>query len=843
MARSSKPASIGSVYIDVNNNGLRDLGEAGIAGVEILLTGVNDLGETVSTSVTTQLDGSFAFNGMRPGVYRINESQPALYVDGIDTVGTLGGITANDEFSEIVVDQLSAGTLYLFGERATADLSLIKAVNNSAPNLGDQVTFTLTLTNHGPVDATSVSVLDTWPTGLDFVSALASHGSYDENSLTWTVGTLLNSQVAVLSIVATVSTVQPLTNVAQVITCDQVDIDSTPGNNVATEDDQGTVTLTPQIADLSLLKTVDNVSPRVGDIATFTLLLSNAGPNDATNVTVVDQLPEGLEFVSTVPSLGQYNAADGVWNVGLLPVGESRTLLIRARVTTTGIKVNSAQVATADQFDPDSSPNNNVPGEDDQDAVILVPPASLAGSVFIDTNGDSERQANEAGIASVLVSLTGTDYLGRSVLKTTTTGSDGQYLFDGLPPGTYQVAETQPAAFLDGGEHLGTAGGSASNDLFTAVTLAAGQVGVSYDFGEVGGSISGSVFLDTNRDAHRQADEPGIAGVTITLTGTDLAGNPIMLTMLSGEHGEYYFGGLPAGTYTISETQPDDYLDGGDSAGSAGGTVSNDKIGSIPLGAGQNDVGYSFGEVLKSSIAGFVYYDLNHDRMRTEGLDLGIAGVLITLTGTDQAGAAVSLTTTTDVEGAYRFEGLQPGMYTLSETQPRFFRDYAETVGTLGGILAANDRIGGIKVEAGDEGQSYNFGELQPAGCNLRNLVLTLDNQWTSLATRREVNPARFDHYHPQFAPAFGAPARGIYQTVYNLLPTLRTRSIGTSTRSLATHQTPAARLASRHSISIAAPNRATRKPGLVADFARETAVPGRRLTSITWPKGPRQAF
>ena len=70
-----------------------------------------------------------------------------------------------------------------------------------------------------------------------------------------------------------------------------------------------------QQADLGLTKTVSNATPNVGDTITFTVTLSNAGANNATNVTVQDLLPGGLTFVSATASQGSYNSATGVWTV------------------------------------------------------------------------------------------------------------------------------------------------------------------------------------------------------------------------------------------------------------------------------------------------------------------------------------------------------------------------------------------------------------------------------------------------------------------------------------------------------------------------------------------------
>src|SRR5207249_2373211 len=120
----------------------------------------------------------------------------------------------------------------------------------------------------------------------------------------WNIASLASGADATLTITATVTSaaVGGVTNTAQVTAADQYDPDSTPNNSVASEDDQGSATVTPQVADLSLSKTVNNATPNVGNNVVFTLTLHNSGPNAATNVAVTDVLPAGLTFVSASDS-------------------------------------------------------------------------------------------------------------------------------------------------------------------------------------------------------------------------------------------------------------------------------------------------------------------------------------------------------------------------------------------------------------------------------------------------------------------------------------------------------------------------------------------------------------
>jgi hypothetical protein len=115
-----------------------------------------------------------------------------------------------------------------------------------------------------------------------------------------------------------------------------------------------------------------------------------------------------------------------------------------------------------------------------------------------------------------------------------------------------------------------------------------------------------------------------------------------------------------------------------------------------------------------ASLSGVVWEDFNDDGQVDFG-ERGIAGVPITLTGTDDLGHAVNQTQQTDGDGAYVFLNLRPGCYTISETQPAGYTQGTDSVGTAGGSLAATDQFF-VCLSQGVNGLNYNFGEQPPAG-------------------------------------------------------------------------------------------------------------------------------
>lgn len=112
-------------------------------------------------------------------------------------------------------------------------------------------------------------------------------------------------------------------------------------------------------ADLNIKKTVDNMTPNVGDIVEFTLTATNVGPYKGHNVKIEDILPSGYEFISAVSSKkdADYDPITGLWAFETIEaIHEVATLKIKAKVLPTGDYTNKVKI-TSDEPDPD--PTNN----------------------------------------------------------------------------------------------------------------------------------------------------------------------------------------------------------------------------------------------------------------------------------------------------------------------------------------------------------------------------------------------------------------------------------------------------------------------------------------------------
>ncbi|HJZ93263.1 MAG TPA: SdrD B-like domain-containing protein [Gemmataceae bacterium] len=385
-------------------------------------------------------------------------------------------------------------------------------------------------------------------------------------------------------------------------------------------------------------------------------------------------------------------------------------------------------------------------------------PASLAGRVFLDFDNSGAANGPDSGLWGVTVTLSGG---GLTTPLTQTTDAQGNFSFTGLAAGTYTLTETQPTAPANqsGKTTAGTAGGSTTTlNTVSGIVLAASTAATGYTFAEVPlVSTGGFVYQDTNGNGKKDAGEPGIAGVTVTLTGS-AAGSDTAITpktAVTGDDGSYTFTGLVPGKYTLTETQPNGFIDGKEENGTpTGATVSDDKFTSIDLTkSSAASGGFNFGEVKAGSISGVVFNDANNDGTQAATGEPGIAGVKVRLTGADVDGHAVTKTTTTAADGSYTFGNLLPGTYAVQEVQPAGYADGKEKAGTAEGTTTTNDRITDIHLASGAAATGYTFGEQARADLVLRQspgsmtinpggtvtVTFTLKNKGAAAATASKV--------------------------------------------------------------------------------------------------------
>ena len=695
--------SIGDlVWNDINGNGIQDAGELGIGGVVVQLIGPGNL---VLATATTDVNGKYLFTNVSAGVYTVlvNLSQPAL--GGYTATTTGAGTTDTDSnanpaavslllntSSDLTVDFGFRKPLGIIGNFVWKDMNqdglqtsgelVVAGVEVRLKNSADSVVATTTTDADG---------------GYQFAGLYAGKYTVEVDT----------SSGALTGFSATFSGI---------------------GSNAAIDSNGSPATVTlvnDNSVDLSIdFGYVPNPAGSIGDFVWYDV--NGNGIQDDGSASGIGGIAVQL-FDSSSLLLGTTTtASDGFYLFTGLGAGTYVVKVDTAQLALSGYNPTATGVGSASTDSNLNPATVTLPLNTDSDTSIdfgfTKPPGSVGNFVWDDLNNNGVQDSGEPGINGVRVTL----YTAAGVqVGTTVTSGGGFYRFDNVVPGDYYVVfnkTTLPANYVF------TAQNADSNDSVDSdanvitgksegnFKVSSGQYNDTVDAGAYlpKSSLSGFVYNDANNDGIMQSGESGIA-TTVTLNGTDYLGNTVTLTTTSNAStGAYSFPNLRPGTYAIAETQPLGYLDGKDTIGTRGGSSTNDLFSAISLGAGVDGKDYNFGELNPSSLAGFVYADTNNDGI-FQGTESGIGGVTVTLTGTDDLGNAVSLTTTSTAgTGAYSFMNLRPGTYVITETQPGGYLDGTDTIGTPGGI-PTDDKFSNVVLAAGVAGANNNFGEILPA--------------------------------------------------------------------------------------------------------------------------------
>ena len=420
--------------------------------------------------------------------------------------------------------------------------------------------------------------------------------------------------------------------------------------------------------DVALNKTVvsdaDNLAP--GDNVTFRIDAGNSGQGKAPDVKVAEAFPAGTTFVSAESHLctsgytsgvpgecstgGAAGTFDGTtWKLGDMLAGQHASLYVTVTLDegTDGKTLeNTASFVNPPEYD--QNPNNN-----SAKASISVK-HRLSGKVYYDANDSSSYTDGEEGFKDITVELLRPD---GSVVATTTTDADGNYSFTRLAAGDYTVKVTKAGAIADLTQ---TEDPDATKDSTSGtVTLNAGNpVQENINFGYVKKhAISGTVYLDQNRDKAKDGGDIAQSGVTVKLV--DPSGNVVATTTTDAD-GNYSFTGLNDGTYTVqvdktgplaSTEQTEDPSGNGDSRSQA-----------ITFTRSDPDVtNVNFGYAEDYTVSGTVYYDKDRSETLNNG-EPGFDGITVKLLGED---GSVVATSTTKADGTYSFAKLPAGKYTV----------------------------------------------------------------------------------------------------------------------------------------------------------------------------------
>ncbi len=604
---------------------------------------------------------------------RINDYAQVLDNTGCPkwTVDTFGGDAGGDSGGKDHIWR------YYDPNSVTFDgcLAVGKPATRELVKVGEYFQYKVKLYNAGNNNFSTVQVKDTLPSGATFISAVPAPSTVSLPYLTWNVSPFKMGQMFEATVTVQAKSGGLITNsVCAVGTTD-------PGGQTISSCANDT-TLVGNLPLLDQGKTVTPTAVAPGGQVTYTVRIRNIGTGaTGSPVAITELLPAGFTYVgplvnatvngANVTATTTVNAADPnrpVFTVpGAINAGSELLLSFKAQV--------SASLAPGSYCNAYTSSQNGINLTTGSLACVQVAGGKIGDTVWRDWDGDGAQDPGEEGIAGVTVKLYASD--GTTLLQTTTTDANGNYFFPGLVAGTY-VVEVNNGAALPGTTQTGdpdSACPSAGCNNRHTVTLSTDQQYLTADFGYKptgAGVIGDKVFEDVGNDGVFDGADAGIPNVTVWLyedsnnDGVIDAGDALVATTASNASGDYSFTGLATGyNYLVKVDQSDPdiqaYFNTQYDPDPVPYQLSTAEMTSSPNLTGSDlDNDFGFWKTAPGEIGDQVFIDNNGNGVYDAG-DTPLAGITVTLYRDGEP----FRTTVSGSDGAYLFDNLGPGSYTV----------------------------------------------------------------------------------------------------------------------------------------------------------------------------------
>lgn len=682
-AQPNTTASLGNlVWNDLDNDGVQDAGEPGVAGVTVTL--YNSGGTAIATTVTDAF-GNYVFNNLAPATYSVGFTG---IPSGFSLVSANAGGTPSDSMDS------DANT----GTGRTGNYTLAAGEKNMTVDAGIySATNPYTLGNFVWLDTDKDGVQDAGEAGVAGVMVILRNSSGTPIDTTYTDK---DGQYLFTNLAAGAYSVQ-VKNYPSGLGISPKDVTSGGGTDATDSDADGsgttaTVTLgsgNPNDRSLDI-----GLMPSPGN--SYTASLGNRLWFDGDNDGIQDAGEPGLPGVKVY-----LYGPDGTTKLDSTVTdgkGEYIFTGLPPNDYYVGVKMPTGYTTTTKGAGSDPAADNNantaVGGISKSDKISLSQGEenltidfgiNKAGALIVgdkvwldaDKDGVDDNNASEPGVSGIGVRLL--DSTGR-VVATTVTDANGNYLFVDVPLGKYQVQFTNlPSGYVFTTKDTSTANDqtdsdpnrtSGKTDLFTVTsaytwTTNPASTQRSYDAGiypATVASVAGTYWVDANGDGIQDPTEKGIPGMRVTLY--DNAGNPVAST-ITDANGNYLFPNVtPGAGYTIGFEAPPTGTTITTQNASSSNSANNSEVDpttrktvpfNVAAGDIKTDIDAGVKTIIPGSIGDRIWLDINYDGQQNASED-GVPGVVLQLL--DASGNVIA-TTVTDANGNYLFSNLPPGDY------------------------------------------------------------------------------------------------------------------------------------------------------------------------------------
>ena len=592
------------------------------------------------------------------------------------------------------------------------------------------LTYTITVTNLGPDIATNLIVSDLLPTNVTFVSATSS-GTNGNGTVWWP--TMTNFAVgATTNFTVTITAPTNGVSLTNIVSSTNTTTDPDLSNNDGSASTARVITAILQIADVKATKSGAASVYETSNL-TYTITVTNLGPNTATNVIVSDLLPTNVTFVSATS--GGTNGNGTVWwpTMTNWPSGSTTNFTVIITAPGTGRSLTNTVSSTATSTDPDAS-NNNGTASNAKVITTVTPIADVkttksgAGGVLAGNNLTYTIAVTNLG-PSTASNVVVSDLLPTNVtlVSASSGGTNGNGTvwwptLTSLASGAitnYTVTITAPLSIVS---LTNTASGTSATSDPDASNNDGSAAAAKVITSVTGVTVSGFVYLDAN---HNLQKDSGEAGTALTLYAkifatTNASGPALQAAAVNGTTGAYSITNVVRGSYII-------VIDDNNTLADVTPTIPSGWTGTEMPTQTRNPVAVStvdlpnqnFGLIHSLGLTGKVFKDTGAvggtaNDGTVNGGETGLGGVTVRLT--DSTGATVHDTATTDGSGNYTL--LIPNSVTngatlkVTQTNLPVHLSTGASVGDTGGTYSRVSDTVTFTYTSGASYSGVNFGDV-----------------------------------------------------------------------------------------------------------------------------------